>query len=69
MTFPCEKCGACCRAVRCKDLNGNLCKRYEDRPQICRVNDMAKVKGIPLNEYHEQSKKACEELRRIIWTR
>ena len=53
--FPCQQCGACCRAVGqsplgkdladtdgvCKYLNRttNLCTIYAERPAICRVDD------------------------------
>ena len=49
--FPCDRCGLCCRHIKrdkmpnengvCKylDENTNLCKIYENRPVICRVDD------------------------------
>lgn len=53
MTFPCEKCGACCRHLDrsplykpldagdgvCRYLRGNLCSIYDSRPLLCRVDD------------------------------
>ncbi len=53
-SFPCNKCGACCKSVSlsqetqfldrgdgmCRHLNmlNNKCSIYEDRPDICRVD-------------------------------
>ncbi len=53
MTFPCDKCGACCRNLRrsalyagldrgdgvCRYLAGNLCSIYDQRPLLCRVEE------------------------------
>jgi Fe-S-cluster containining protein len=55
-SFPCTQCGICCRHIdrapqlAAFDLGGgvcrhldpktNLCKIYESRPQICRVEEM-----------------------------
>lgn len=53
MSFPCDRCGACCRHLElsplykdldrgdgvCKYLSGNLCSIYETRPLLCRVDD------------------------------
>lgn len=54
-TFPCTQCGACCRHVNLSELTAylnrgdgichhydsdtHLCKIYENRPEICRVED------------------------------
>lgn len=54
MDFPCTRCGACCRNVHlaketkfldrgdgcCTHFDGgtNLCRIYQDRPDICRVD-------------------------------
>lgn len=53
LAFPCTQCGACCRHVnlsemttyldrgdgvcRHHDLTTQLCRIYDDRPEICRV--------------------------------
>ena len=47
--FPCTKCAACCKQVRglmptkkdgsCVYLKEDRCSIYEDRPDICRIND------------------------------
>lgn len=53
MTFPCTKCGACCRVAflipgftepvndngSCVHLQDNMCSIYETRPDICRVDE------------------------------
>ncbi|ANV97456.1 flagellin N-methylase [Helicobacter enhydrae] len=54
--FPCTSCGACCKNIAqikeleafdlgngvCKhlDLASNLCRIYEKRPEICRIDRM-----------------------------
>lgn len=54
IAFPCTQCGACCRHVNLSeltkfldrgdgicyhhDLNSHLCKIYENRPEVCRVD-------------------------------
>jgi Fe-S-cluster containining protein len=54
VTFPCIKCGLCCRALKnvsaateynrgdgvCKYLDGNLCSVYTERPLLCNVEGM-----------------------------
>ena len=54
MTFPCFRCGQCCRMLKtvpslasydrgdgaCRHLNGNLCAIYPDRPEVCDVARM-----------------------------
>lgn len=53
MSFPCTKCGKCCRHLHlnalyrdldrgdgvCRYLDGNLCSIYSIRPLKCRVDD------------------------------
>lgn len=70
MRFNCEKCGACCMAVKCSLLTkDNLCSIYENRPEICRVDRMFelthKEREIPDKKtYYEISKECCKKLRR-----
>jgi len=40
----------------------NLCLVYDDRPLICNISLMAKVKGQDLNDYYQQSALSCNEL-------
>jgi len=80
--FKCDKCGECCRNVgRTKELieydrgdgickfldeKTNLCKIYENRPLICRVDDMYKeyfYKYLTKDEYYELNLKACITLK------
>lgn len=66
MTFPCEKCGRCCRAVKCGLLKGNLCTIYEHRPDCCNVNKMTEVRGMDKKTAYAINKRACETLRRRL---
>ena len=50
--FGCTQCGACCRLSaapsglpvkengECVNLVGNLCSIYNDRPMVCRIDDL-----------------------------
>jgi Fe-S-cluster containining protein len=54
MTFPCAKCGLCCRTLKsisalakfdrgddvCRHLKNNLCEIYDIRPMVCNVGKM-----------------------------
>jgi len=61
--FPCEQCGACCRAVGCDKLTtDNLCSIYLKRPFICNVDDIYKKhfsKTIDRHEFYRITKLAC----------
>jgi len=80
--FECDKCGECCKNIGnreelkeydrgdgvCKflDEKTNLCKIYENRPLICRVDEMYKVyfcKFLTKKEYYELNYRACEILK------
>jgi hypothetical protein len=66
--FNCEKCGACCRVIKCKHLTkDNLCDIYSIRPLICRVDEMYKIIGNKLTkkQYYDLCKKACKYLREM----
>ena len=65
MTFPCERCGACCRAVKCDKLVMNRCTIYDTRPLICRVDDIIKLSGLQddISTLYETQKHACRNLR------
>ncbi|SDW42234.1 hypothetical protein SAMN05421781_1362 [Marinococcus luteus] len=77
--FPCNKCGLCCQNIQhitelqefddgtgtCIHLKENECTIYENRPLICRIDDMyEKVFSNRLSkqEYYEQNIIACREL-------
>ena len=79
--FPCNRCGACCRNVGnvalyahldrgdgvCLHLNinTNLCRIYETRPQICRIADMfsAFEEHLTWQEYVDLNLQSCDALR------
>jgi Fe-S-cluster containining protein len=64
MSFPCERCGACCRAIKCRHLEGrNHCTVYDTRPEVCRVDDMITRLGGDREELYRVTKLCCEKLR------
>ncbi|MGL2389666.1 YkgJ family cysteine cluster protein [Helicobacter pylori] len=78
--FPCISCGLCCKNITrivelvgfdagngvCKflDLETNLCKIYESRPLICRVDEAHKklYSHIPLKEFYAKNAEVCNAL-------
>jgi len=46
----------------CEMLVDGLCSVYSDRPLLCNIKAMAKLKGIPLEDYYRQAAKACNTL-------
>lgn len=60
--FHCEKCGCCCKAMKCDLLKDNLCSIYADRPIICRVDKMAECLGMTDSEANAINKKNCRIL-------
>ncbi|MCZ6159384.1 YkgJ family cysteine cluster protein [Campylobacter ureolyticus] len=82
--FECDKCGLCCRHIKgikeledfmlddesCINLDKtlNLCKIYDKRPDICRVDEMFKkvfYKFMSKEEYLNLSVLSCEKLKEI----
>lgn len=74
MTFPCVKCGMCCRNVGivdrsldrgdgiCMNLSeDNLCNIYNDRPKICRIDEIRPI-GIKKKQWYEINIEACKKL-------
>ncbi|WP_181229925.1 YkgJ family cysteine cluster protein [Helicobacter pylori] len=73
--FPCTSCGLCCKNITgiiglvgfdagngvCKflDLKTNLCKIYESRPLICRVDEAHKKL---LKEFYAKNAEVCNAL-------
>ncbi|GAA7090961.1 YkgJ family cysteine cluster protein [Helicobacter pylori] len=73
--FPCTSCGLCCKNITgiiefvefdagngvCKflDLETNLCKIYQSRPLICRVDEAHKklYSHIPLKEFYAKTQR------------
>jgi len=55
-SFPCTKCGACCKSIRasaftawldredgvCRYLKKDICTIYENRPDVCNVKTLYK---------------------------
>ncbi|GAA9045861.1 YkgJ family cysteine cluster protein [Helicobacter pylori] len=78
--FPCTFCGLCCKNITgidefvgfdasngvCKflDLETNLCKIYESRPLICRVDEVRKklYSHILLKEFYAKNTEICNAL-------
>jgi Fe-S-cluster containining protein len=80
--FECDKCGQCCKNIGkreelkeydrgdgiCKylDLDSNLCKIYENRPLVCRVDLMYEnfyKEFYTKQEFYELNYKVCEYLK------
>mgnify|MGYP003932641809 FL=1 len=68
--FDCSKCGACCMAIGCScfDSKTKLCKIYDERPSICRVDVMIERKhqqtGMDKDILYEMTYNACDVLRK-----
>ena len=62
--FDCSKCGACCKVLGCAcyDSETKLCKIYDERPSICRVDVMAEKRGIEKKLYYQITHEACNML-------
>lgn len=77
--FPCNSCGLCCKNIGhikelkdydrgdgvCIHLKDNLCDIYEDRPLICRIDEMYDkffYKKFTKEEYYYENAKACQSL-------
>lgn len=75
MSFPCTGCGACCRSITgipelakwlqadgsCMHLVGVRCAIYENRPKVCRVDEM-RPEVINQAEWYRRNEDACERL-------
>lgn len=71
MSFPCTKCGACCRRAsqlkefpkelivegQCKHFLDNHCLIYDTRPEICRIDSNHMGMGTP--EYYQLTALIC----------
>jgi uncharacterized protein len=82
MSYPCEKCGACCRHISkvlpsldrgdgvCLHLSeDNLCEIYEERPLICNIDEIHNrlFPGVEIEQFYALTHKYCEALRRGRW--
>jgi Fe-S-cluster containining protein len=67
MPFECDKCGACCYVTGCKHYNPDikLCNIYNNRPVICRVDNMADLRKIPRTEAYTINHQACKILKEM----
>ncbi|MBR1536622.1 MAG: YkgJ family cysteine cluster protein [Treponema sp.] len=84
--FICDKCGVCCRHLERSDLykslnrgdgvckfldeKTNLCKIYENRPEICNVEKMYEIyfsSKMTKENYYRLNYAACEKLKRGIY--
>lgn len=78
--FMCDKCGECCRNLDkspvyaeldsgngvCKYLDGNLCRIYETRPLLCRVDESYEAffkNAMSLNKYYRLNYESCIKLK------
>ena len=43
----------------CEMLTDDGCCVYETRPDVCNIDTMARLQGIPLNEYYLASAQSC----------
>ena len=46
----------------CEMLVDGLCSVYLNRPIICNIKAMARLKGIPLDDYYRESAEYCNIL-------
>lgn len=74
--FKCSGCGACCMVAASVGLpdrgdgacvyltEDNQCSIYEDRPLICRVDDLFEHidHGLTREEWNESNTKSCHNL-------
>ena len=85
--FYCDRCGCCCRTVSKSEIyrpldrgDGvcmyfddatNLCKIYEHRPLLCRVDEAYSVYFVEMmskEEYHKLNYQACKLLKQRFQT-
>lgn len=75
MAYPCTGCGACCRRVHmipqwplellkedgsCVNLlEDNSCAIYEERPTICRVDEMMEIMGADKDFWYKTNADYC----------
>ena len=65
IVFQCEKCGSCCKAVKCELLTKeNKCPIYITRPEICNVEKgYEQVKyAMSKMSWYRLNKKCCSLL-------
>jgi Fe-S-cluster containining protein len=79
MRFPCIKCGLCCQSIKnvhflaeydngngvCRYLVDNICSIYNERPEICNVEQMYYLyfkKSMNENEFILANLNSCLQL-------
>lgn len=84
MNFPCTQCGACCRHVNLSTLTAyldrgdgicyhhdtytHLCKIYENRPEVCRVDTYYEnnlKENLSWDQFVELNLIACKQLTQL----
>jgi Fe-S-cluster containining protein len=65
ITFPCDKCAACCKSIGCPHLKDNLCEIYDSRPNVCNNKYVYEhfCKDVSWNEFVLLCKEYCAKLR------
>jgi len=68
--FPCDECGACCKAIGCPDLTeDNKCSIYDKRPFLCdtkKMFDAVHSKTMTKQGYFDKAKIACNQLKEMF---
>jgi len=75
MPYPCTRCGACCRRLHalrgivpdamiaddgsCVHLVGNDCSIYDQRPLVCRIDEVIDAKGMDKATAYEATATIC----------
>jgi len=80
MAFPCTKCGLCCQHINnipqlveyhsgngiCIHFDGKIgCVIYDDRPQVCRIDEGYEQffsKLFSLSDYYKKNAQICNKL-------
>lgn len=80
--FHCTQCGECCRHIdrikllssfdrgdgRCIYLDGNLCRIYDRRPDICNVEKMYEMyfrDNLTKEEFYNMNYQGCKTLKLV----
>jgi Fe-S-cluster containining protein len=63
--FDCWGCGACCRAISCTFLDGNRCRIYAKRPDICRVGYSFDPEVMTAEQYLNLTRDVCKQLEEL----
>lgn len=47
--WSCQRCGKCCRGVKCKKVIDNQCSHYDSRPLVCKLFPISIIRGDRIN--------------------